>query len=204
MPSRAFTNRSTAEAMASARSDPLISYSSAACFTSGSPRYRVYTRLRGETRRDHRGLEPKSKRGWEKGENRLRATGDTQGLDPSSQKTRIDTDTERRERINISINKTTNKKLQPTMARGLVTTEQAGEQMTMHVRYNTEREQVKGVAESARAFLRTARASLKPAQKEAMELWKKESRERSVWIRSDSTSSSLRARSPFFLVSLLL
>ena len=50
----------------------------------------------------------------------------------------------------------TNKKLQPTMARGLVTTEQAGEQMPMPVRYNTEREQVGGAAGSARAFLGTA------------------------------------------------
>ena len=49
-------------------------------------RSRVYTRLCGETRRDHQGLEPKGKRGWEKGENRLCATGDTQGHGPSTQK----------------------------------------------------------------------------------------------------------------------
>ena len=90
----------------------------------------------------------------------------------------------------------TNKKLQPSIGRGLVTNGQAGEQMPMPVRHNTEREQVGGAAGSARAFLGTARASLKPAQQEAMELWKKESRERSVRIRSDNTSSSLRARSP--------
>ena len=35
---------------------------------------------------------------------------------------------------NICINKMTNKKLQPTMGRGSVTTEQAGEQMLMPVR----------------------------------------------------------------------
>ena len=64
--------------------------------------------------------------------------------------------------------------------------------MLMPVRYNTEREQVGGAAGSTRAFLRTARASLKPAQKGAMGLWK-ECRERSVRFRSDSTSSSLRA-----------
>ena len=49
-------------------------------------RCRDYTRLRGEMRRDHRGLEPKSKRGWRKQEDRVRRTGDTQGHGPSTQK----------------------------------------------------------------------------------------------------------------------
>ena len=93
----------------------------------------------GETRRDHRGLEPKSKRERGKRENRLRATGDTQGHGPPTQKTRIDADTKRHKRTSICINKMTNKKLQPTMGRGSVTTEQAGEQMPMPVRYNTDR-----------------------------------------------------------------
>ena len=62
-------------------------------------------RLRGETRRDHRGLVPKSKRERGNRENRLRATEDTQGHDPPTQKTRIDTDTERRKQINVCINK---------------------------------------------------------------------------------------------------
>ena len=137
VPSRAFTIRSTSEAMASARSDSLISCSSAACFTSGSLRYRDNTRLRVETRRDHRGLEPKSKR-----ENRLCATGDTQGQGPPTPKTRIGTDTERHKRTNICIydNKTTKKKLQTHKGRGSVTTEQAGEQVSMPVRYNAERD----------------------------------------------------------------
>ena len=84
-----------------------------------------------------------------------------------------------------------------------VTTKQAGEQMPMPVRKRTQKGQVGGAAGSTRAFLRTAPASLKPAQTEAMELWKKHN-ERSVRIRSDSTSSSLCARSLFLLVSLLL
>ena len=50
------------------------------------------------------------------------------------QKTRIGTDTERRERINVYNNKMTNNKQQPTMGRGSVTAEQAGEQMPMPVR----------------------------------------------------------------------
>ena len=61
--------------------------------------------MRGEKRRDHVGLVPKSKR--EK-ENRLRLTGDTQGHDPLTQRTRIDTDTEGCKGINICINKMTN------------------------------------------------------------------------------------------------
>ena len=82
----------------------------------------------------------------------------------------------------------------PTIGHGSVTAEQAGEQLPMPVRYNSEREQVGGAAGSTRAFLRTARASLKPAQKEAMELWKKY-REISIRIWSNNTSSSLHARS---------
>ena len=101
---------------------------------SHTARCRVITRLRGETRRDHRGLVPKGKRERGKRENRLRATEDTQGHDPPTQKTRIGTDTERRERINVYNNRMTNNNQQPTMGRGPVTTEQAGEQMPMPVR----------------------------------------------------------------------
>ena len=46
----------------------------------------------------------------------------------------LDTDTERRERVNVYINKMTNSKQQPTMGRGSVTTEQAGEQMRRPIR----------------------------------------------------------------------
>ena len=89
------------------------------------------------------------------------------------------------------------------MRRGSVTTEQAGEQMPMPVRYNAEREQVGGATGSTRAFLEAARASLKPAHTKAMELRKGEQREKRQ-NQSDNTSSSLRARSPLFLVLLLL
>ena len=59
-------------------------------------RCRDNTQVRVEMRRDRGGLEPKSKRGWRKKEDRLRRTGDTQGHGPSTQRTRIDADTERR------------------------------------------------------------------------------------------------------------
>ena len=59
-------------------------------------RCRDITQVRIATRRDRGGLEPKSKRGWRKREDRLRRTGDTQGHGPSTQRTRIDADTERR------------------------------------------------------------------------------------------------------------
>ena len=52
-------------------------------------RCHVITRLRGETRRDHRGLVPKSKRERGKRENRLRANKDTQGHGPPTQKMRV-------------------------------------------------------------------------------------------------------------------
>ena len=54
----------------------------------------------------------------------------------------------------------TNNKQQPTIGRGSLTTEQAGEQMSMPIRYKTEKEQVGGAAGSTQAFLRTTRASL--------------------------------------------
>ena len=72
----------------------------------------------------------------------------------------------------------TNSKQWPTIGCGSVTAEQAGEQMSMLVRYKTEKEQVGGAAGSARAFLITARASLKPAHTEAMELRKEKQREK--------------------------
>ena len=57
------------------------------------------------------------------------------GTRPFVTETRMDTDTERRKLMNVCINKaTTSKKLQPTIGRGSVTTEQAGEQMPMPVR----------------------------------------------------------------------
>ena len=59
------------------------------------------------------------------------------GTRPFVTETRMDTDTERRKLMNVCINKaTTSKKLQPTVGRGSVTTEQAGEQMSMPVRCN--------------------------------------------------------------------
>ena len=88
----------------------------------------------------------------------------------------------------------TNKKLQPTIGRGSVTTEQVGEQMPMPIRHNTEREQVGGAAGSIRAFLEAARASPKTCTEKSYGAREK-NRERSVRIRSDNTSSSLRARS---------
>ena len=58
-------------------------------------RCRDITQVRVEMRRDRGGLEPKSERGWRKREDRLRSTGDTQGHGPSTQRTRIDADTEK-------------------------------------------------------------------------------------------------------------
>ena len=90
------------------------------------------------------------------------------------------------------------------MGRGSATTEQAGEQMSMPVRQRTQKEQVGGAAGSTRAFLRTARAFLKPAQKRsdgARE--RKTEREASGFSRTGLRP--LYARDPFFLlVSLLL
>ena len=89
------------------------------------------------------------------------------------------------------------------MGRGSVTTEQAGEQMPMPVRLRTQKGQVGGAAGSTRAFLRTARASLKPAQTEAMEQGKEKQGEK----RPDSVRQHfvLSTRDPLFLlVSLLL
>ena len=60
-----------------------------------------------------------------------------------------------------------------------------------------------GAAGSTRAFLRAARASPKTCTHESYGAREK-NRERSVRIRSDSTSSPLRARDLFLLVSLLL
>ena len=64
------------------------------------------------------------------------------------------------------------------MGRGSVTTEQAGEQMPIPVRYNAEREQVGGAAGSTRAFLEAARASTKTCTERAMELRRGEQREK--------------------------
>ena len=68
-----------------------MSHISFKCFHYGG--CRDITQVRIETRRDRGGLEPKSKRGWRKREDRLRRTGDTQGHGPSTQRTRIDADT---------------------------------------------------------------------------------------------------------------
>ena len=91
----------------------------------------------------------------------------------------------------------TNKSYKPTMGHRSVTTKQAGEQMPMHVRYNTERGAGRRCCRKHMGVPRSS-ASLprKPAQKRAMEPRKK-CRERSVRIWSDSTSSSLCARIPF-------
>ena len=111
-----------------------MSHISFKCFHYGG--CRDITQVRIETRRDRGGLEPKSKRGWRKREDRLRRTGDTQGHGPSTQRTRIDADTGRRKQMNIYIymSKYLIKKLQPAMGHRTVTTEQAGEQMPMPVR----------------------------------------------------------------------
>ena len=96
----------------------------------------------------------------------------------------------------------TNSKQRPTTGRGSVTAEQAGEQMPMPVRYKTEKEQVGGAVGSAQAFLRTTRASLKPAHPQAMELRKEKQREK----RPESVRQHfvLSARESFFFLVLHL
>ena len=88
------------------------------------------------------------------------------------------------------------------MGRGSVTTEQAGEQMPMPVRYNAKGEQVGGAAGSTRAFLEAARASTKTCTKRAMEVGRKTEREASGI--GPTTLPPLCARDPFFFLVLLL
>ena len=77
------------------------------------------------------------------------------------------------------------------MGRGSVTTQQAGEQMSMHVRYNTERRyRMEVLPEAHGRSSKQREPPRKPAQRK---LWSCGDRERSVRIRSDSTSSSLHA-----------
>ena len=112
---------------------------------------------------------------------RLRMSREAQGLSLSTQKTRMDTKTVK---TRTYIYVLTNKEHES------VTTEQVGEQMPMPARQRKRGKQDGGDAGSTRAFFRAARASPKPAQRK---LWSYGERERSVRIRSDSTSSSLRA-----------
>ena len=116
----------------------------------------------------------------------MRISKGVQGHDPSTQKKRMDTET-RDSNVCMYINK------------GLQTIEhgigynQTGRRTDADAFSSAQKgKQDGGATGSTRAFLRAARASPKPAQKKAME----NERERSVRIRSDSTSSSLRARSP--------
>ena len=102
-----------------------MSHISFKCFHYGG--CRDITQVRIETRRDRGGLEPKSKRGWRKREDRLRRTGDTQGHGPSTQRTRIDADTGRRNKrkyMYIYVSKYLIKTLQPAMGHGLDTSGQ--------------------------------------------------------------------------------
>ena len=112
---------------------------------------------------------------------RLRMSREAQGLSLSTQKTRMDTKTVK---TRTYIYVLTNKEHES------VTTEQVGEQMPMPARQRKRGKQDGGDAGSTRAFFRAARASPKPAQRK---LWSYGERERSVRIRSDNTSSSLRA-----------
>ena len=84
------------------------------------------------------------------------------GTWPFDTETRMDTDTGRRKRMNVCINKTTSKKLQPTIGRGSVTAEQAGEQMSMPVRYETEKGAGRRCCRKHTAFFEAAPASTKP------------------------------------------
>ena len=104
----------------------------------------------------------------------------------------LDTDTERRECVNILT--TTNNNQQSTMGRG-VGYNRTGRRTDADACLLTHRKGVGWRCCWKHTGNPQSSASLpKPAQKEAMELWKRD-RERSVRIRSDSTSSSLRARS---------
>ena len=90
------------------------------------------------------------------------------------------------------------------MGRGSVTTEQAGEQMPMPVRYNTERRYRMEVLPEAHGRSSEQREPpRKPAHTKAMELGRKTEREASGF--GPTALRPLYARDPFFLlVSLLL
>ena len=90
------------------------------------------------------------------------------------------------------------------MGRGSVTTEQAGEQMSMPVRYNTERRYRMEVLPKAHGRSSEQREPpRKPAYTKAMELGRKTEREASGF--GPTALCPLCARDPFFLlVSLLL
>ena len=106
----------------------------------------------------------------------------------------MDTDTERRERINININKMANKATTHDGARvGYSRTGRRTDVDTCSLQYR-EALQDGGAAGSTRVFLRAARASPKTCTQGSYGAREKD-RERSVRIRSDNTSSSLRARS---------
>ena len=88
------------------------------------------------------------------------------------------------------------------MGRGPVTNEQAGEQMPILVRHNTEREQVGGVAGSTRAFLDAVRASLKTCTEKSYGA-KERTTEREVSGIGPTALRPLSARDAFFFLHLL-
>ena len=94
---------------------------------------RYSSRMRG-MRRGLGGLVPKSKRGRRR--DPLRASVDPQGHGPSTQRRKWDSDTERHECMYV-LTKTNNKNTKTTNQKS-VTTEQAGEQMSIPVRKRTE------------------------------------------------------------------
>ena len=115
----------------------------------------------------------------------------------------LDTDTERRERINICINKMTNKSNNPQWGAGRLQPNRPANRCRCLFVNAHKRDTTEVLPEAHGRSSKQREPPRKPAQKQAMELWRK-NRERSVRIRSDSTSSSLRARGLFLLVSLLL
>ena len=117
------------------------------------------------------------------------------GTRPFDTQMQMDTDSERRKRTNVCINKTTNKKLQSTIGHGPVIAEQTGEQMPMPVRYETEKGAGRRCCGKHTGVPRSSASLHETLHRK--ELWSKgkENRERNVRNRFDSTSSSLRARS---------
>ena len=97
----------------------------------------------------------------------------------------------------------TNSKQWPTIGCGSVTAEQAGEQMSMLVRYDTEKGASRRCCQKHTGIPQNSASLPKPAQKDAMEIGKEKQREkRPESVRS--TSSSLRTRDLFFFLVLLL
>ena len=97
---------------------------------------------------------------------------------------------------------TTNKQ-QPTMGRGSVTTEQAGEQMPMPDRLRTKGDTMEGLPEAHGRSSKQREPPRKPGHTKAMELGRKTEREASGF--GPTALRPLYARDPFsFLFSLLL